>query len=58
LRTSFLILRTVLASSPECKPPAASINEAAELAKLLSTEDNERFVNGPLDRVARESSNR
>ncbi|MGH2795184.1 MAG: transcription antitermination factor NusB [Actinomycetota bacterium] len=35
-------------------PPAASINEAVELAKLLSTEDSGRFVNGLLGRVARE----
>jgi N utilization substance protein B len=35
-------------------PPAAAINEAVELAKLLSTEDSGRFVNGLLGRVARE----
>ena len=35
-------------------PPAATINEAVELAKLLSTEDSGRFVNGLLGRVARE----
>ncbi|HJR19600.1 MAG TPA: transcription antitermination factor NusB, partial [Actinomycetota bacterium] len=35
-------------------PPAVSINEAVELAKLLSTEDSGRFVNGLLGRVARE----
>jgi len=35
-------------------PTAAAINEAVELAKLLSTEDSGRFVNGLLGRVARE----
>jgi N utilization substance protein B len=35
-------------------PIAAAINEAVELAKLLSTEDSGRFVNGLLGRVARE----
>lgn len=35
-------------------PPAATINEAVELAKLLSTEDSGRFVNGLLGRIARE----
>ena len=35
-------------------PPAAAINEAVELAKILSTEDSGRFVNGLLGRVARE----
>jgi transcription antitermination protein NusB len=35
-------------------PVAAAINEAVELAKLLSTEDSGRFVNGLLGRVARE----
>ena len=35
-------------------PAAAAINEAVELAKLLSTEDSGRFVNGLLGRLARE----
>lgn len=35
-------------------PPGVAINEAVELAKLLSTEDSGRFVNGLLGRVARE----
>jgi len=35
-------------------PPAVAINEAVELAKLLSTEDSGRFINGLLGRVARE----
>jgi len=35
-------------------PAGAAINEAVELAKLLSTEDSGRFVNGLLGRVARE----
>jgi transcription antitermination protein NusB len=37
-------------------PPAVAINEAVELAKLLSTEDSGRFVNGLLGRVARENA--
>ncbi|MGH2786157.1 MAG: transcription antitermination factor NusB [Actinomycetota bacterium] len=36
-------------------PPAASISEAVGLAKLLSTEDSGRFVNGLLGRIAREN---
>lgn len=32
-------------------PPIVSINEAIELAKIFSTEDSHRFVNGVLDRV-------
>lgn len=35
-------------------PPGVAINEAVELAKLLSTEDSGRFINGVLGRVARE----
>jgi transcription antitermination protein NusB len=35
-------------------PPGVAINEAVELAKLLSTEDSGRFVNGLLGRIARE----
>jgi N utilization substance protein B len=35
-------------------PAGAAINEAVELAKLLSTEDSGRFVNGMLGRIARE----
>jgi transcription antitermination protein NusB len=35
-------------------PAGVAINEAVELAKLLSTEDSGRFVNGLLGRVARE----
>jgi N utilization substance protein B len=35
-------------------PLGVTINEAVELAKLLSTEDSGRFVNGLLGRVARE----
>jgi N utilization substance protein B len=35
-------------------PPGAVINEAVELAKLLSTEDSGRFVNGVLGRIARD----
>jgi transcription antitermination factor NusB len=32
-------------------PPAVSINEAVELAKLFSTEDSPSFVNAVLDRI-------
>ncbi len=35
-------------------PAGAVINEAVSLAKLLSTEDSGRFVNGLLGRLARE----
>ena len=37
-------------------PVAAAINEAVDLAKMFSTEDSGRFVNGLLGRVAREHS--
>lgn len=32
-------------------PPIVSINEAIDLAKVYSTDDSHRFVNGVLDRV-------
>jgi N utilization substance protein B len=32
-------------------PPAVSINEAIELAKVYSTEDSPKFINGVLDKV-------
>ncbi len=32
-------------------PPVVSINEAVEIAKLFSTDDSGRFVNGILDKV-------
>jgi transcription antitermination protein NusB len=35
-------------------PTAVILDEAVELAKLLSTEDSSRFVNGVLGRIARE----
>jgi N utilization substance protein B len=35
-------------------PTAVILDEAIELAKLLSTEDSGRFVNGVLGRIARE----
>lgn len=35
-------------------PPGVAINEAVELAKMLSTEDSGRFINGLLGRVARD----
>ncbi len=34
---------------------AVILNEAVELAKLLSTADSGRFVNGVLSRIARET---
>lgn len=36
-------------------PPNVSINEAVELAKKFGTSESKGFVNGILDRVARES---
>jgi N utilization substance protein B len=35
-------------------PPVASINEAIEIAKSLSTVDSSRFVNGILDRAKKD----
>jgi transcription antitermination protein NusB len=35
-------------------PPVVSINEAVEIAKLFSTDDSGRFVNGILDKVRQE----
>jgi N utilization substance protein B len=35
-------------------PDAVAIDEAVELAKLLSTDDSPRFVNGVLARVLRD----
>jgi len=40
---------------PEVPNPVA-INEAVEIAKRMGSEDSARFVNGILDRLARESS--
>jgi N utilization substance protein B len=34
------------------------INEAVELAKRFGTSDSKRFVNGVLDRIAREAGGR
>ena len=42
-----------LLSSTEV-PTAVVLDEAIELAKLLSTEDSSRFINGVLGRIARE----
>ena len=42
-----------LLARPEV-PTAVVLDEAIELAKLLSTEDSGRFVNGVLGRLARE----
>ena len=36
-------------------PPAVVINEAVELAKKFSTEESNRFINGVLNAVAKES---
>jgi transcription antitermination protein NusB len=43
-----------LLSSAEV-PTAVVLDEAIRLAKLLSTEDSSRFVNGVLGRIARET---
>lgn len=37
-------------------PTAVAINEAVEIAKRMGSEDSARFVNGILDRLARDSS--
>jgi N utilization substance protein B len=37
-------------------PRAVVINEAVELAKKFSTEDSNRFVNGVLNAIAKETS--
>jgi len=37
-------------------PAAVTINEAVDLAKLYSTADSGRFVNGILGRIAREAT--
>lgn len=34
-------------------PPGAAINDLVDMAKMLSTEDSGRFVNGMLGRVSR-----
>jgi len=39
-------------------PPKVSINEAIELAKKYSDEDSSKFVNGILDRVFRNCTNK
>jgi N utilization substance protein B len=36
-------------------PPRVAINEAVELAKRFGTEDSAAFVNGILDRIARDA---
>ena len=35
-------------------PPVASVNEALEMAKLFSTEESVKFVNGILDRALKD----
>ena len=42
-----------LSSMPEV-PANVSINEAIELAKRFGTKDSKGFVNGILDRIARD----
>jgi N utilization substance protein B len=37
-------------------PPKVAINEAIELAKRFGTTDSRRFVNGVLDRIAKQHS--
>jgi transcription antitermination protein NusB len=37
-------------------PPAVVINEAVELAKKFSTEDSNRYVNGVLNAIAKETT--
>lgn len=37
-------------------PPKVSINEAIELAKRFGTSDSKRFVNGVLDRIAKQTA--
>lgn len=37
-------------------PPVVSINEAIDLAKIYSTDDSHRFVNGVLDKVKKHLS--
>jgi len=38
----------------EATPPHVAINEAVELAKRFGTKDSKAFVNGILDRIARD----
>ena len=37
-------------------PPIVTINEAIDLAKIYSTDDSHRFVNGVLDKVKKHLS--
>lgn len=37
-------------------PPHAAINEAIEIAKRFGAEDSPRFINGVLDRIAKDSA--
>ena len=39
-------------------PPKVAINEAIELAKRFGTSDSRRFVNGVLDRIAKQAARR
>ncbi len=36
-------------------PPVVSINEAIEIAKILSTDDAPKYINGILDRIMRDT---
>jgi transcription antitermination protein NusB len=47
-----LRLATVELMDPDGPPPAVVIDEAVELAKVYSTEESGRFVNGVLSAVA------
>jgi transcription antitermination protein NusB len=44
-----------LLSRPDEPPTPVVLNEAVELAKLLSTDDSGRFVNGVLSAIARKA---
>jgi N utilization substance protein B len=35
-------------------PPRVAINEAIEIARKFGTQESSRFINGVLDRIARE----
>jgi N utilization substance protein B len=42
--------------APEPTPPKVAMDEAVEICKRFSTEKSARFVNGILDRIAREQA--
>jgi N utilization substance protein B len=39
---------------PSAVPPKVAINEAIEIAKKFGTQESSRFINGVLDRIAKE----